>query len=72
MSIELSTDHKIRDLIMFSSSIVLMKQIRGKNYMPEKCYKKSTSNITLGVCVCVFRFSQSAHELKIANQDTEN
>ena len=38
--------------------------------MPKKCYEKLVSNLILGVCV--LRFSQSTHELKTGNQDTEN
>ena len=38
--------------------------------MLEKCYEKLVSNIILGVCA--LQFSQSTHELRIGNQDTEN
>ena len=40
--------------------------------MPEKCYEELVSNLILGVCVCVLRFPQNTHELKIGNDDTEN
>ena len=57
---------------MFTISIVSMKPIKGKKYMPKKCYEKLISDLILGVFVCCdFRRVLTSWRLEIKTQKNE-